>query len=40
MGLPRNFRSGRDKVTPPEVSAHILRLLRDMLARTSTIRAS
>ncbi len=34
MGLPREFSLGPHKMTPPEVSACILRLLRDMLART------
>jgi molecular chaperone DnaK len=34
MGLPREFALGPKKLTPPEVSACILRLLRDMLART------
>src|SRR6185437_3177341 len=34
MGLPREFALGPNKLTPPEVSACILRLLRDMLART------
>ncbi len=34
MGLQREFDLGPHKLTPPEVSAHILRLLRDMLART------
>src|SRR5690349_5985709 len=34
MGLPRAFALGPHKLTPPEVSACILRLLRDMLART------
>ncbi|MGH7222845.1 MAG: Hsp70 family protein, partial [Gemmataceae bacterium] len=34
MGLPREFPLGPNQLTPPEVSACILRLLRDMLART------
>jgi molecular chaperone DnaK len=34
MGLPRTFALGLHNLTPPEVSACILRLLRDMLART------
>jgi molecular chaperone DnaK len=34
MGLPRTFPLGPESLTPPEVSACILRLLRDMLART------
>jgi molecular chaperone DnaK len=34
MGLPRAFPLGPHTLTPPEVSACILRLLRDMLART------
>jgi molecular chaperone DnaK len=34
MGLEREFPLGPHKLTPPEVSACILRLLRDMLART------
>ena len=34
MGLPRAFPLGPHRLTPPEVSAHILHLLRDMLART------
>jgi molecular chaperone DnaK len=34
MGLPREFVLGAHKLTPPEASACILRLLRDMLART------
>src|SRR5579871_4204881 len=34
MGLPRAFPLGPESLTPPEVSACILRLLRDMLART------
>jgi molecular chaperone DnaK len=34
MGLPREFALGTKKLTPPEVSACILRLLRDMMART------
>jgi molecular chaperone DnaK len=34
MGLPRTFPLGPHQLTPPEASACILRLLRDMLART------
>jgi molecular chaperone DnaK len=34
MGLQREFTAGPHNLTPPEVSAHVLRLLRDMLART------
>jgi molecular chaperone DnaK len=34
MGLPREFELGPKKLTPPEVSACILRMLRDMMART------
>jgi molecular chaperone DnaK len=34
MGLQRAFALGSHPLTPSEVSAHILRLLRDMLART------
>jgi molecular chaperone DnaK len=34
MGLPRTFPFGPNELTPPEASACILRLLRDMLART------
>src|SRR5579871_3231282 len=34
MGLPRTFPLGPHELTPPEASACILRLLRDMLART------
>jgi molecular chaperone DnaK len=34
MGLPREFALGPNQLPPPEVSACILRLLRDMLART------
>jgi molecular chaperone DnaK len=34
MGLDRRFPLGPESLTPPEVSAGILRLLRDMLART------
>ncbi len=34
MGLPREFALGPQRLTPPEVSACILGLLRDMLART------
>ncbi len=34
MGLPRAFPLGPQQMTPPQVSACILRLLRDMLART------
>jgi molecular chaperone DnaK len=34
MGLPRTFPLGPHELTPPEASACILRLLRDMLARS------
>jgi molecular chaperone DnaK len=34
MGLPRAFTVGPKQLTPPEVSACILNLLRDMLSRT------
>jgi molecular chaperone DnaK len=34
MGLPREFPLGPNQLTPPQVSACILRLLRDVLART------
>jgi molecular chaperone DnaK len=34
MGLDRRFSLGPESLTPPEASAHVLRLLRDMLART------
>src|SRR5579871_830892 len=34
MGLPREFSLGPKKLTPPEVSGCILRMLRDMMART------
>jgi molecular chaperone DnaK len=34
MGLPRAFSLGPKQLTPPEASACILRLLRDVLART------
>jgi molecular chaperone DnaK len=34
MGLDRRFALGPETLTPPEASAHILRLLRDVLART------
>jgi molecular chaperone DnaK len=34
MGLDRRFAVGPDTLTPPEVSARVLRLLRDVLART------
>src|SRR5579864_9346366 len=32
MGLERRFAVGAESLSPPEASAHILRLLRDMLA--------
>jgi molecular chaperone DnaK len=34
MGLDREFPVGPERLTPPHVSARILRLLRDVLART------
>src|SRR5205807_651160 len=34
MGLDRQFAVGNHTLTPPETSAHILRLLRDVLAAT------
>jgi molecular chaperone DnaK len=34
MGLDRRFPLGPESLTPPEASAHVLRLLRDVLART------
>jgi molecular chaperone DnaK len=34
MGLDRRFTLGPEALSPPEASAHILRLLRDVLART------
>src|SRR5262249_9177599 len=34
MGLDRRFAVGPEALTPPEVSARVLRLLRDVLART------
>jgi molecular chaperone DnaK len=34
MGLDKRFPVGPQALTPPEASAHVLRLLRDMLART------